>query len=89
MAESIEDLAEVTIRDEIASVLEPGALQGFTVRASRDPDDRDLLRLSLRYGEAREAGTTLALRNPAVREHLEGAIRQAVRSVLEDLGTSY
>ena len=46
---SIEEIAEAAAREEIVSLLGPLALHDFAVRARRDPDDRDLLHLTVVY----------------------------------------
>ncbi|HZS02316.1 MAG TPA: hypothetical protein VFE37_26610 [Chloroflexota bacterium] len=82
LPETLEEEAEATIRDEIASLRGADALAGVTVRARRDPDDYNLLRVVLRYGAQQEDAVTLALENPAVRHDLDGAFRQAARELL-------
>jgi hypothetical protein len=82
LPETLEEAAEATIRDEIASLCGPLALGGITVRARRDPDDYNLLRIVLRYSGPQEDATLLALANPAVRRDLDAALRQAARELL-------
>ena len=62
--ESVEEEAEATARDEIASLLGPAILSQFTVRAHRDPEQREVLRLLLRYGDNGPESTVLPLSPP-------------------------
>lgn len=88
----IEEIAETAARDEIASLLGPAALQNITVRARRDPGNRDVLhlavvyKLTMRYEQEQQGGTTLLLGNPAVRDDPAGAVRVAVRPVVVRMG---
>jgi hypothetical protein len=86
LPETLEEEAEAIVRDEIASVRGPSALTGLTVRARRDPDDYNLLRIVLRYSGPQEDATTLALANPAVHRDLDAALRQAAREMLGRIG---
>ncbi len=80
--ESFEEQTEQTIRDEIASVQGPAALAGFTVRARRDPDRYDRLRILLLSGENRHDEAELHLEDPSVRADLDHAIRRTTRDLL-------
>jgi hypothetical protein len=82
LPQNLEEEAEAIVRDEIASLAGPAILAGVTVRAHRDPDDYNLLRIVLHYGEQQEDGVTLALENPAVRHDVDAALRQAARELL-------
>jgi hypothetical protein len=87
LPETLEEEAEAIIRDEIASVLGPAALATLTVRARRDPDDYNLLRIVLHCGGPQEDATTLALANPAVHRDLDAALRHVAREMLGRIGT--
>jgi hypothetical protein len=87
----IEEIAEAVARDEIVSLLGPAVLHNVTVRARRNPDNPNLLHLTvvykwtLRYEQEQQVATTLLLGDPAVRRD-PAAVRAAVRPLLARLG---